>query len=81
MGGHTIEFFFSTPECELCSETLAEVRKATDECGCDVTERRYGESREMADKYGVSSLPSMVVDEKLVHVGRVTAEKFKEYID
>lgn len=75
-----IEVF--TADCPLCLETLATVRSVTSECGCEVIERRCGgtECCTPAKEYGITAVPSIVVDGKLVHTGKVSAEEFRKYI-
>lgn len=77
---HKIEVF--TADCPLCLDTLKAVREATKECGCEVVEQRC-EGTECcgpAKKYGVKAVPSIAVDGKIAHVGKLSAEEFKKYI-
>lgn len=77
---HKIEVF--TAECPLCLDTLKAVRKATVDCGCEVTEQRCegSECCEPAKGYGIKAVPSIVIDGKIVHVGKLSVEEFKKYI-
>lgn len=70
-----IEVF--TAGCPLCSETLNAVKNAVASCGCEVIERRcdsaelYAEAKE----YGVTKMPTVVVDGQIVFEGRVSPEQ------
>lgn len=77
---HKIEVF--TADCPLCLDTLKAVKEATRECGCEVIERRCEGKKccEPAKNYGIKAVPSIVIDGKIGHVGRLTAEEFKKYI-
>ncbi len=77
---HKIEVF--TADCPLCKDTLKTVKEVTKECGCEVIERRCKgtECCEPAKKYKIKAIPSIVVDGKLVHVGKLSAKEFKHYI-
>lgn len=78
---HKIEVF--TADCPLCLDTLKAVRDATKECGCKVIERRCEgiECCEPAKNYGIKAVPSIVVDGKMAHVGKLSAEEFKQYLN
>jgi glutaredoxin len=70
----TIEVF--TAGCPLCNDTLELVRTAVKECGCEVIERRCTgeECCPEAKKYGVESVPTIVVDGVVAHRGRPSRE-------
>lgn len=67
-----IEVF--TAGCPLCHETLQLVREAVTSCGCEVTERKCDgvEQCDEAKRYGVRTMPTVVVDGEIVFEGRVT---------
>jgi len=71
---HKVEVF--TAECPLCVETLKTVREATKDCGCEVVEYTCKglECCEPAQRYGIKAMPSIVVDGKIAHEGRLSAE-------
>lgn len=77
---HKIEVF--TADCPLCSDTLKAVKEATQECGCEVIEQRCegDECCRPAKNYGIKAIPSIVVDGEIVHVGKLSADEFKQYI-
>ncbi len=60
--------------CSLCSETLKLVQVAVTSCGCEVIERRCPENELCAEakQYGVRSMPTVVVDGKIVFEGRIS---------
>lgn len=66
-----IEVF--TAGCPLCDETLRLVQAAVSSCGCEVVERRCTGDQQCEDakRYGVRSMPSVVVDGQLVFEGRI----------
>ncbi len=70
----TIEVF--TAGCPLCNETLKLVKEAVRDCGCEVIERRCtGEGCcPEAKKYGVRTVPTIVVNGVIAHEGRPTKE-------
>ena len=77
---HKIEVF--TANCPLCLDTLKAVKKATKECGCEITEHRC-EGEECcgpAKSYGIKAVPCIVMDGKVKHTGKLSAEEFKQYI-
>ena len=77
---HKIEVF--TAGCPLCSDTLKAVKEASKECGCEITEHRCegSECCEPAKSYDIKAVPSIVIDGKVAHVGKLSAEEFKRYI-
>ncbi len=77
---HKIEVFAA--DCPLCKDTLNEVKEATKDCGCEVIEHRCegSECCEPARNYGIKAVPTVVVDGKIAHVGKISAEEFKQYI-
>lgn len=72
MSTRTIELF--TAGCPVCQETAKLVREAVGECGCEVVERRCegDECCEPAKRYGIRTLPTVVVDGNTVFEGRIT---------
>ena len=77
---HKIEVF--TAGCPLCLDTIAAVKEATKKCGCEVIERRCEgtECCEPAKNYGIKAVPTIVVDGKIAHVGKLSVEEFRRYI-
>lgn len=79
---HKIEVF--SAKCPLCKETLNNVRKAVEDkgCGCEIIEQVCSgdECCEPAKTYGIKAVPSVVVDGKIAHVGKLSAEEFKQHI-
>lgn len=70
-----IEVF--TAGCPICNDTLKMVRDATRDCGCEIIERRCsGEvCCDEAARYGVRTVPTIVVDGVIVFEGRPTKEQ------
>ncbi len=60
--------------CALCNDTLKLVREAVSSCGCEVIERRCEgvEQCDDAKRYGVKSMPAVVVDGQLIFEGQIT---------
>ncbi len=77
---HKIEVF--TADCPLCLDTLKAITEATKGCGCEVTEHRCEgtECCEPAKNLRIKAVPTIVVDGKTVHVGKLSAEEFRQYI-
>jgi len=63
--------------CPLCNETLAAVKNAVADCGCEVVERRCSgtECCDEAKQYDVKAMPTVVVDGRIMFEGRVTREQ------
>jgi len=79
--GHTIEVF--TAGCYVCDETIEIVQKAR--CSeCIVTEYNILEKYESeiclqkAKEYGIKAVPTIVVDGKIVIVGKPTVRQVKD---
>jgi len=70
----SIEVF--TAGCPLCNDTLKSVREAVKGCGCEVIERRCTEEKCCPDakKYGVKTVPTIVVDGVIAYEGRPSRE-------
>lgn len=77
---HKIEVF--TADCPLCLDTLEAVKEATKDCGCNVIEYKCDgvECCDEAKNYDIKAVPTIVVDGKIVHVGKLSAEDFKKYL-
>ncbi|MBS1266288.1 MAG: putative Thioredoxin [Candidatus Woesearchaeota archaeon] len=77
---HKIEVF--TAGCPLCLDTINAVKEATKDCGCKVVEQKCERTEccEPAKSYGVKAVPSIAIDGKIAHVGKLSAEEFKQYI-
>ncbi len=58
------------------------VREATKECGCEVIERgcEGTDCCDEAENYGIKVVPSIVVDGKIAHVGKLSAGEFRRYV-
>jgi hypothetical protein len=67
-----IEVF--TAGCPLCAETVELVKSVTAECGCEVIERRCTDMVccDQARQYGITAVPTIVVDGVIVFQGRPT---------
>lgn len=67
----TIEVF--TAGCPLCAETLKTVQDAVSPCGCSVVSRPVDGPE--AQTYGITAVPTIVVDGQVLHVGKPTPEQ------
>jgi glutaredoxin 3 len=67
-----IEVF--TAGCPLCPITLELVKRAVSRCGCEVIERRCTEAAgfDLAKKYGIKTMPTIVVDGRIAFEGKIT---------
>jgi alkyl hydroperoxide reductase subunit AhpF len=67
--------------CPLCKDTLSAVKEAVAKkgCGCQIIERTCkGDSCcEHAKKYKISSVPTIVKDEEILHVGKASVEEIQ----
>ncbi len=72
-----IEVF--TAGCALCSDTLNLVRESVSECGCEVIERRCegNQQCEAAKHYGITKMPTVVIDGQIAFEGRITKAQAK----
>jgi glutaredoxin len=63
-----------TAGCALCSETRNLIRTSVSECGCEVIERRCdGDQQcEAAKQYGITKMPTVVIDGQIAFEGRMT---------
>ena len=70
----TFEVF--SANCPLCRATLKTLRAAIGKrgCGCTVTEQRCSGDVccALAQKYGVSAVPTIARDGTIVHIGKLT---------
>lgn len=73
----TFEVF--SADCPLCRTTLTTLRSAIQKrgCGCTMQERRCNDNEccAPAKEYNVQSVPTIVRDGKIVHVGKLTAQE------
>lgn len=79
---HRIELFRA--DCKLCDYTEAELRKAVGD-ECEVTVYRPedcvdGSCCLKAEGYGVTAVPSTVIDGKLVITGKTGSEEFRKIL-
>lgn len=63
-----------TAGCGLCNETLSLIRQSVSECGCEVIEQRCegDEPCDAAKRYGITKMPTVVVDGQIAFEGRIT---------
>ncbi len=73
MSKRQIEVF--TAGCSMCNETVNLVKQAVSTCECEVVERRCtaNECCDEAKRYGIRSMPTVVVDGQIVFEGRISA--------
>lgn len=60
--------------CENCAALMANTKIALAELGMECTVEKVTDFAEIA-KYGVMSIPSLVIDEKVVSTGKVLKPK------
>lgn len=65
--------------CKRSLDTFHNTKLAVDSLGLDATVESIGDNGEIA-KYGVMSLPAVVVDEKVICYGRFLRQKDAEAI-
>jgi len=72
MKKRTIEVF--TAGCPVCQDTVELVRRAVGQCGCELIEHRCEGDTCCAEatKYGIRTLPTLVVDGSIVFEGRIS---------
>lgn len=73
----TFEVF--SADCPLCRSAVKTLRSAISQrkCGCEVVEQRCSGDVccEPAQKYGVSAVPTIARNGKIVHVGKLTKQE------
>ncbi|MBI1812315.1 thioredoxin family protein [Candidatus Peregrinibacteria bacterium] len=71
-------------DCPLCRATLTTLCSAIQKrgCGCQVKEHRCSgdECCEPAKEYNVKSVPTIIRDGKIVHVGKLTEQEAEELL-
>ena len=68
--------------CPLCIQTATAIKDATKSCGCELIERTCegDECCEEAKKYGIKAVPTIVIDGKIAHVGKISSDEFKKIL-
>lgn len=85
MSEHNVELFVA--DCRLCEMTENTLQILNDNKNIEYTVHRAsecvdGSCCEIAEKYGIYAVPSLVVDGKLVKVGKITnIDEINEYLN
>ncbi|MCQ5340538.1 MAG: thioredoxin family protein [Candidatus Methanomethylicia archaeon] len=76
-----IKIFGSDPPCARCRATEKIVREVVKELNLNVDVKHISVFSEEADKYGITTTPAVVINDKIVFSGRVpTKEEIKDII-
>jgi small redox-active disulfide protein 2 len=76
-----IKVFGSDPPCARCRATEKIVREVVKELNLNVDVKHISVFSEEADKYGITTTPAVVINDKIVFSGRVpTKEEIKDII-
>ncbi|MCC6013504.1 MAG: thioredoxin family protein [Candidatus Verstraetearchaeota archaeon] len=76
-----IKIFGSDPPCARCRATEKIVKEVVKELNLNVDVKHISVFSEEADKYGITTTPAVVINDKIVFSGRVpTKEEIKDII-
>jgi small redox-active disulfide protein 2 len=76
-----IKVFGSDPPCPRCRATEKIVKEVVKELNLNVDVKHISVFSEEADKYGITTTPAVVINDKIVFSGRVpTKEEIKDII-
>jgi small redox-active disulfide protein 2 len=76
-----IKVFGSDPPCARCRATEKIVKEVVKELNLNVDVKHISVFSEEADKYGITTTPAVVINDKIVFSGRVpTKEEIKDII-
>jgi len=71
----TIKVFGTTPPCVKCREMEKRAQAAAAKFGDRVNVVKYDALSDEGDRYGVLSTPTVVINEKVVAVGKLLSEQ------
>lgn len=66
-----VKVFGTKPPCKKCKNTEKIAREVAKELGSKVEVQKFDALSEEADKYGIMMTPSVVVNDRVVAVGKV----------
>lgn len=69
-----IKVFGSTPPCAKCKEVENRAKNVAGKYSGKVEVAKFGAFSEEGDKYGVMLTPTVVVNDKVISVGKVISE-------
>ena len=69
-----IKVFGTTPPCAKCMETEKRAKKAAEKFNFQVEVEKYDALSREGDKYSVMLTPTVVINEKVVSVGKLLSE-------
>jgi small redox-active disulfide protein 2 len=76
-----IKIFGTDPPCARCRATEKIVKEVVKELNLNVDVKHISAFSEEADKYGITTTPAVVINDKIVFSGRVpTKEEIKDII-
>ena len=75
-----IKVFGTTPPCARCKEMERRSQNVTARFPVDVGVARYDALSEEGDRYGIMSTPTIVVNDKVVSIGKLITEEELEKI-
>ena len=70
-----IKIFGSTPPCAKCKEAERRAKNVATKYPGKVNVAKFDAFSEEADKYGIMLTPTMVINDKVVAVGKVISEE------
>ena len=69
-----IKVFGTNPPCAKCMETEKRAKKAAEKFNCQVEVEKFNALSKEGDKYSVMLTPTVVINEKVVAVGKLLTE-------
>ncbi len=69
-----VKVFGTTPPCARCKELTKRALKAAEKYPGRVTVTKYDAMSPEGDKYSIMMTPTLVINEKVVAVGKVSSE-------
>jgi len=75
-----VKVFGSEPPCAKCKVAYDTARKVQERIGEGVVVEKHSALSEEGDKYGIMMTPTVIVNDEIAVVGKVTSEKKLEEI-
>jgi protein-disulfide isomerase len=69
-----VKVFGTKPPCARCKEVTKRASKVAGKYPGNITVTHYDSLSEEGDKYGIMMTPTMVINDKVVSVGKVPTE-------
>jgi len=77
-----VKIFGTDPPCSRCKETEQRARQAAEKYPGKVSVAKFSAFDKEGDKYGIMMTPTVVVNDKVIAVGKIPSEDdFKKMID